>query len=63
MTPLLAGWVNTGYYVFAAPDPFQKEKRVEWVVRAQAGSEIKITARSKKAGTAIVTLPLNVGSI
>lgn len=46
----LQGWINTGYYVFAAPDPFRKEKRMEWVVRATRPGTCTVTARSPRAG-------------
>lgn len=51
----LQGWVNTGYYVFAAPDPFQKERKLQWTVRNLSGPAT-IVARSAKAGTCRVTV-------
>ena len=53
----LEGWVNTGYYVFAAPDPFRKERRVEWVVSAASELAGQIVASSPKAGITRVQLP------
>jgi murein tripeptide amidase MpaA len=54
----LQGWVNLGYYVFAAPDPFAKERKVEWHVRAEAGTQLTVKARSRKAGTVICEIAL-----
>jgi len=54
----LQGWVNAGYYVFAAPDPFQKERRVEWVVQAPEGATVRLTAKGGKAGVARSSLTL-----
>lgn len=54
----LQGWVNTGYYVFAAPDPFVKERKVEWHLRAEVGTRLTLTARSRKAGTVVCVIRL-----
>jgi murein tripeptide amidase MpaA len=54
----LEGRANKAFGGFRAPTPTDSRRKVEWVVRAPAGSTVQVTAQAERAGTVRADVPL-----